>query len=95
MIEDYLKETNLNVAYYTEDKGLIKNAPSPDWILIIDPIDGTRPAFSGLESAVVSIALCPYSDSPTFKDITHSVILEFKSGNLFCAELGNGFFTKQ
>lgn len=89
-VENFLIQKNFNLAYYTEDKGLVKNDPSPEWLLIVDPIDGTRPAFSGFESAVVSIALCPYSDCPTFKDITHAVILELKTGNLFYAEAGNG-----
>lgn len=89
-VESYISQNHLKVAYYTEDKGLIKNDSSPEWLLIIDPIDGTRPAFSGFESAVVSIALCPFSDYPTFKDITHAVILELKTGNLFYAEAEKG-----
>jgi myo-inositol-1(or 4)-monophosphatase len=89
-LESYLAQAEFKLAYYTEDKGLIKKAPSPDWLLIIDPIDGIRPAFSGFESSVVSIALYPYSDHATFKDITHGIILELKSGNLFYAESGNG-----
>jgi len=89
-VESFFNETDIKLAYYTEDKGLVKKDTSPDWLLIIDPIDGTRPAFSGFESAVVSIALCPYSDNPTFKDITHAVILELKTGNLFYGEAGNG-----
>lgn len=89
-IASYLHEKDFNLAYYTEDRGLIKISLSPDWILIVDPIDGTRPAFSGFESAVVSIALCPFCDNPTFKDITHAVILELKAGNFFYAEANKG-----
>ncbi len=78
------------MAYYTEDKCLIKKDQSPNRLLIIDPVDGIRPAFSGFESVVASIALCPYCDHATSKDITHRITLELKSGNLFYVESGNG-----
>ena len=89
-VEKFLDQKALKIAYYTEDKGLVNRHQSPEKLLIIDPIDGTRPAFSGFESAVVSIAMCPFSDNPTFKDISHAVILELKTGNLFYAEAGKG-----
>jgi myo-inositol-1(or 4)-monophosphatase len=89
-VESFLNQQKFKLAYYTEDKGLVKNEPAPEWLLIIDPVDGTRPAASGFETAVVSIAACPCLDNPTFKDISHAVILELKTGNLFYAEAGNG-----
>jgi len=89
-VENYLSGIESNIAYYTEDRGLVKPNAAPEWLLIIDPIDGTRPAFSGFESAVVSIALCPFRENPIFKDMTHAVILELKTGNLFYAQAGAG-----
>jgi myo-inositol-1(or 4)-monophosphatase len=89
-VESYLHQVEFKLAYYTEDKGLIKKDQSPNRLLIIDPVDGIRPPFSGFESVVASIALCPYSEHATFKDITHGIILELKSWNLFYVESGNG-----
>lgn len=89
-IADFFKAHPLDLAYYTEDRGLVRPAPAPTGLLIIDPIDGTRPAFSGFESAAVSIAYCPYQDQATFKDLSHAVVLELKTGNLFYAAANQG-----
>ncbi len=86
----FLSEQGLPLAYYTEDRGLVTGQGMPEYLLVIDPIDGTRPAFSGFESSVVSIALCPFSDQPAFRDISHAVVLELKNGNLFYAQKGQG-----
>ena len=57
-VEDFLREHALNVAYYSEDRGLVRPFPDqePEGILVIDPIDGTRGAIAGFEACVVSVA---------------------------------------
>jgi len=89
-VAQYLHQSGRPLAYYTEDRGLVKLHSRPQAVLIIDPIDGTRPAACGFESAVVSIALCPYSEGATFKDIFSGAILELKSGELAWTERGRG-----
>ncbi|MDZ7263382.1 MAG: hypothetical protein ONB16_02275 [candidate division KSB1 bacterium] len=89
-IADFFARHPFDVAYYTEDRGMVLPAKSPTGLLIIDPIDGTRPAFSGFESAAVSIAYCSFHDRATFKDISHAVVLELKTGNLFYAAAHQG-----
>ena len=44
-MEAFLAERAPELAFYSEDRGLV--SPSGDraeWVLIVDPIDGTRPA---------------------------------------------------
>lgn len=77
-------------AFYSEDGGL-QGASDPELILIVDPIDGTRPAAAGFEMACVSVAAVPPSPVPTMGDVTAGVIQEIKSGDLFVAERGAGF----
>jgi myo-inositol-1(or 4)-monophosphatase len=76
-------------AYYSEDRGL-QGAAHPDLILVVDPIDGTRPAAAGFESACVSVAAVPASSQPTMGDVVAGVIHEIKSGDVFAAEKGAG-----
>ncbi len=78
------------LAIFSEDRGLVKLDPHPEWLLIADPIDGTRPAVCGFESAVVSIALCRYSEVATFDNLIAGIILEIKEGYSYFAEAGCG-----
>lgn len=91
-VESFLKENELNVAYYSEDRGLVRVFPDrqPEGILIIDPIDGTRGAIAGFEACVVSIAWTDVTPEPTLGDVRYAAILEIKGGTIFTAERGNG-----
>jgi myo-inositol-1(or 4)-monophosphatase len=82
-------DTLSNVAIQTEDRPVsIHGAPSH--LLLIDPIDGTRPAAAGFDQAVVAVAAAPYGSRMTIGDVTHSVVLELASGAGLCAETGVG-----
>jgi myo-inositol-1(or 4)-monophosphatase len=59
-------------------------------VLIVDPIDGTRPALAGFESACVSVAAAPLHGEPTMGDVEAGCIVEIKSGAAFVAERGEG-----
>lgn len=90
-MERFLAERAPEVAFYSEDRGLVTPAGDPEWVLIVDPIDGTRPAMAGLEAACVSVALAPIGDGdPTLGDVTVGVVVEIKSGRAFVAERGKG-----
>jgi myo-inositol-1(or 4)-monophosphatase len=59
--------------------------------LVVDPIDGTRPAMAGFEAACVSVAVAPLAmGEPTFADVQVGCIVEIKSGRTFIAERGKG-----
>ena len=45
-----------DIAFYSEDRGYVEIG-TPRAILVVDPIDGTRPAAAGLESCCVSVAV--------------------------------------
>ena len=86
----YMAEHLPGWAYYSEDGGL-QGAADPELILIVDPIDGTRPAAAGFEAACVSAAAVPSRAAPAMGDVVAGVIQEIKSGDLFAAEKGGGF----
>jgi myo-inositol-1(or 4)-monophosphatase len=90
-MEQFLAEHAPEVAFYSEDRGLVTPAGDPEWVLIVDPIDGTRPAMAGFEAAGVSVALAPLGDGdPTIGDVTIGCVVEIKSGQAFVAERGKG-----
>ncbi|MHB1003105.1 MAG: inositol monophosphatase family protein [Thermoleophilia bacterium] len=86
---DFLKERRADVAVYSEDQGLIEFG-DPEFVLIIDPIDGTRPAAAGLECAMVSIAVAEMKERPTMGDVVFGSLQEIKSGTRFTATRGEG-----
>lgn len=89
-IVSFIEEHHLSIAYYSEDKGLIEFGSSPESVLIIDPIDGTRPAIAGFEACVVSVALADYTPNVTMGQVRYGCIQEIKNGDLFTAGRGKG-----
>jgi myo-inositol-1(or 4)-monophosphatase len=60
-------------------------------VLVVDPIDGTRPALAGLESCCVSVAAAPLDgEPPSMGDVTVGCVVEIPSGQVFLAERGAG-----
>jgi myo-inositol-1(or 4)-monophosphatase len=86
----HMRERLPGWAFYSEDGGL-QGAADPEVILVVDPIDGTRPAAAGFEMACVSVAAVPGGGEPTMGDVVAAAVQEIKSGDLFVAEKGAGF----
>lgn len=83
LLERFLAERAPEVAYYSEDRGLVAPDRARD-VLVVDPIDGTRPALAGLEACCVSVAAAPLGDGdPRFRDLTVGCVVEIKSGRVF------------
>ncbi len=98
-LERFLHDRAPGIAFYSEDRGLVLPAtPSrpgphagPGHVLVVDPIDGTRPAMAGLESCCVSVAAAPLAGrNPTMADVEVGCVVEIKSGASFLAERGRG-----
>jgi myo-inositol-1(or 4)-monophosphatase len=90
----YMHQRLPSWAFYSEDGGL-QGAPDPEIVLVVDPIDGTRPAAAGFEMACVSVAAVPGGGEPTMGDVVAGVVQEIKSGDLFVAEKGGGFTARR
>ncbi|MGN6867967.1 MAG: inositol monophosphatase family protein [Solirubrobacteraceae bacterium] len=89
-LEEFIAERAPSTAFYSEDRGLVAPGDAVD-VLIVDPIDGTRPAMAGLESACVAVALAPLGDgSPTMGDVSIGCVIEIKSGDWFLGVRGSG-----
>jgi myo-inositol-1(or 4)-monophosphatase len=89
-MEAFLAERAPDVAFYSEDRGLVVPAGEPRWVLVVDPIDGTRPALAGLESACVSVAAAPFGGEPRMAEVEVGCVAEIKSGQRFLAIRGAG-----
>ena len=89
-LQAFLADRAPRIAYSSEDRGLVSSEDAID-VLVVDPIDGTRPAMAGLESACVAVALAPLGDGhPTMDDVEIGCVIEIKTGDWFLATRGRG-----
>jgi myo-inositol-1(or 4)-monophosphatase len=89
-LEEFISERAPRMAFYSEDRGLVAPGDAVD-VLVVDPIDGTRPAMAGLESACVAVALAPLGDgAPVMGDLVAGCVVEIKSGDWYVAVRGAG-----
>src|SRR3954462_11438719 len=91
LLETWLAERAPEVAFYSEDRGLVLPGDGEaSEVLVVDPIDGTRPAMAGLEACCVSVAAAPLRDGGTRGEVSVACVAEIKSGAVFLAERGRG-----
>ena len=90
LLETFLAERAPNVAFYSEDRGLVEPGGGADTVLVVDPVDGTRPALAGFESCCVSVAAAPNGRGVTMGDVEVGCVVEIKSGEGFLARRGAG-----
>lgn len=94
-LSEHLARRAPAVAFYSEDQGLVTPGGStggeaPSRVLVVDPIDGTRPALAGLESCCVSVAAAPFREGVTMGEVIAACVVEIPSGAVFVAERGAG-----
>ncbi len=90
LLAAFLAERAPDVAFYSEDRGLVLPGGDADTVLVVDPIDGTRPALAGFESCCVSVAAAPLRDDVTMGEVSTGCVVEIPSGTVFLAERGRG-----
>jgi myo-inositol-1(or 4)-monophosphatase len=89
-LTEFVAERAPRMAFYSEDRGLVAPGDATH-VLVVDPIDGTRPAMAGLESACVAVALAPLGDGePTMSDVELGCVVEIKSGDWYLASRDAG-----
>jgi myo-inositol-1(or 4)-monophosphatase len=89
-VQDFIASRGESVGCYSEDRGLVHTGAAPEHLLIVDPIDGTRPAAAGLEMACISVAVAPYGEDARIGDVTHAILCEIKSGAYLYADRATG-----
>ena len=90
IVEAMLAEVG-DIGFYSEDRGLVVFG-KPRWFMVIDPIDGTRPAAAGLESCAVSIGVTPPDEAARLGDVSFGVVHELKTGDRYWARRGGGAY---
>jgi myo-inositol-1(or 4)-monophosphatase len=91
LLESFLAARAPGVAFYSEDRGMVApSGGSAEWVLVVDPIDGTRPAMAGFEAACISVAAARLDAEPCMGDVELGCVIEIKSSRRFLAARGGG-----
>lgn len=80
--------------YSTEEQGLVlPPGHTAELVYLIDPVDGSRPAQAGMETACITMAIVNGNKSnPTFRDITAGVTHAIKENRTFITQKGGGVY---
>lgn len=91
-LEDAIRALPCSVVSYSEDAGLAPSGRDPRWLLIVDPIDGTRPAAAGLNACAVSVAVAQITENPRISDVVAGAVYELRRDLLYVAQKGCGAY---
>lgn len=74
----------------TEERGLVKPDERPEYLMVLDPIDGSTNLERGIPLCSVGISAAPMSDSMSTDDVEASIIDSFFTKETYVAVAGKG-----
>ncbi|MCX9085318.1 MAG: hypothetical protein OIN87_11050 [Candidatus Methanoperedens sp.] len=93
-LDNALLARDLSARIISEELGDRIVGEHPEFMLVVDPIDGSTNATCGIPYFCTSIAYTEKTDIATFDDISMAVICDIQ-GNIYCAKKGNGAFLNE
>jgi len=85
-----LSSSTTDFEILTEEKGFIKSDSKPEYLAIIDPIDGSANLARGIPLASIGISIVPYTSRMTSDDAEISVIDSVFTQETYVAVTGRG-----
>ena len=89
-ILDVIGSSSTSFAILTEERGMIAPEHSPEYLVIIDPIDGSANLERGIPLVSAGISAVPYSESMSTDNVETSVIMSFFTDETYVARTGKG-----
>lgn len=93
-LDNALLARGLSARIISEELGDRIVGKHPDFMLVVDPIDGSTNATCGIPFFCTSLAYTDKTEIATFDDISMAVICDIQ-GNTYCAEKGKGAFLNE
>lgn len=86
-----IEEEGIRALIITEERGVVKvNGENPDYLFIVDPLDGSLNFVLDVPFYAISIAVAKYRERLTLSDIDAGIIYHIASGTSYYAEKGMG-----
>ena len=93
-LDDALLTRGLSARIISEELGDRIVGKHPDFMLVVDPIDGSTNATCGIPFFCTSLAYTDKTEIATFDDISMAVICDIQR-NTYCAEKGKGAYLNE
>ncbi|MFX0107532.1 MAG: inositol monophosphatase family protein, partial [Candidatus Hodarchaeota archaeon] len=88
VIIDTLLSAETPLAIFSEERGFLEPEGQPEYLAVIDPIDGSANLERGIPLCSVGISLVPFSNNMMTDDAELSVIESFYTKETYIAEKG-------
>lgn len=85
-----LEKSGIPMVVLSEESGVVRMGESPEYICVLDPVDGTLNAVCGIPFYSISIAIAPYRVDASMNDIELGLVMNLATGDTFEAEKGSG-----
>lgn len=87
---EFLRSKDIPMIVLSEEGGRILLGDDPEYICVLDPVDGTLNATRNIPIFNTSIAFAPYKEDATLEDIEYGLVMDLYNNNVFSAEKGGG-----
>ncbi|MDF1539583.1 MAG: hypothetical protein P1Q69_11850 [Candidatus Thorarchaeota archaeon] len=85
-----LRESSTIYSVLTEEQGIVQSEEKPEYLAVIDPIDGSANLERGIPLCCVGISAVPFADNMTTDDVEISIIDSFFTDEIYIAIKGQG-----
>jgi len=90
IIVGVLRESGMQFDILTEERGVIKAERNPEFLAIVDPIDGSANLEREIPLCSIGISAIPFSDTMTTDDVTLSIIDSIFTDETYVATKSQG-----
>lgn len=87
---DELLNSGVPLLVVSEESGATFLSKEPEYICLLDPVDGTYNAARGIPSCAFSIAVARYADGATLGEMEAGLVRNLVTGDTYEAERGRG-----
>ena len=89
-VVEILQASDTTYSILTEEKGMIESETSPEYLIVLDPIDGSANLERGIPLVSVGISAVPFKERMTTDDVEISIIDSFFTDEMYIAVSGKG-----
>ncbi|MHA1588790.1 MAG: inositol monophosphatase family protein [Candidatus Thorarchaeota archaeon] len=90
IIVKVLRESGMQFDIMTEEQGVIKAEGTPEFLAIVDPIDGSANLEREIPLCSIGISVIPFSNTMTTDEVTLSIIDSIFTDETYVATKGQG-----